>query len=104
MKTKNTVRTFKRDRPVIPKIPMFRARLIYHGSGKGVVTKSKWYRSKAACAVDWLARGFVVIEDENIGGGFDCDYFPDVKIDEIMKEMREKYNFKPKFEKGETNE
>lgn len=100
---KNPVRTIKRDRPVVARVPMVRAKLVYRIDGKGVVTNSKFYPSKVACIVDWLSRGFVVIEDHDLGGGWEVSHFPDIDTKTLEAKLKEKYDFKSK-KKGETNE
>jgi len=43
---------------------------------------------------DWLNRGFVVVTDEKVGGGFDFRDFPDISLKEIADYNKKKLNIK----------
>lgn len=98
MKIHNTVRTIKRERRVVARVPWVRARMVYRIDGKGIVINSKYYPTKNACIVDWLSRGFVVIQDEDIGGGWEVCHFPEIDTKKLADALKEKLNFKSKKE------
>ena len=69
-------------------------KLIYSIDGKSILTSSKWYPKPLTCVFDWLNRGFVVVTDEKVGGGFDFRDFPDISLKEIADYNKKKLNIK----------
>ena len=74
--------------------------MIFKADGRAVVTESKWYPDTKACIRDWFLRGFIVIEDESIGGGFDIQHFPIIDLNKLNNALALK--FKKKGKENET--
>lgn len=83
------------------KKPFFRPRLIYKADGRSIVTESKWFPDKIICMRDWFCRGFIVIEDESIGGGFETKYFPVCNLENISNAFALKFKSKDKDKKND---
>ena len=81
------IRVYRNRRETFTRKPFFKPKLIFKADGKSVVTNSKWYPDQRACVRDWFLRGFIVIEDESIGGGFEVEYFPNVDLSKISDTM-----------------
>ena len=92
---KKRPRPNKRPKYDGPTTKSCRPKLIYSiDKGKAKLTSSKWFPNPYTAIYDWLQRGFVVIEDETMGGGFEWRDFPDVDEQALAKELEAKINKK----------
>ena len=87
------IRVYRSNRNSLKK-PYFKPRMIMKADGRAVITESKWYPDKRVCIRDWFLRGFIVIEDESIGGGFDTNYFPIVDLEKLNNALALKFKKK----------
>ena len=44
------------------------------------------------CVYDWYSRGFIVIQDEANGGGFEFKQFPIINIEKLTAILKEKFD------------
>lgn len=98
MRRQMTIRVYKKPKKKVarttfngPKEKWCRPKLIYSIDGKSILTSSKWYKNAYTCIYDWLQRGFLVIEDRSIGGGFEYRDFPIVDIKTEVEKWEEKF-------------
>lgn len=84
----------KRRKPLVkgPTEKWCRPKLIYAMDGKSVLTTSKWFKNPMTCVYDWYSRGFIVIQDEAIGGGFDFRDFPVIDTEKLTAILKEKFD------------
>jgi len=97
------IRVYRKKATPIPKLKMkrpkyegktekwCRPKLIYGLDGKSILTTSKWFKNAYTCIYDWLQRGFLVIDDEKLGGGFEYRDFPVINMQQTIQKYEEKF-------------
>jgi len=96
-------RVFRKNDPIIqrkknrtnyrgPTEKWCRPKAIYAMDGKSILTTSKWFKNPMTCIYDWYSRGFIVIQEEANGGGFEFKEFPVIDTDKLTAILKEKFN------------